>query len=268
MDISIARLQPDDREVLTIRQAAKEGAQSRGSFLLCRPIGQEATRTAAMYRVISERLSREGCDVWRFDYHGTGDSPGEEQDQTLMAWQQDLLAVHAHAQSQTQGPVHWFGMGLGANLALKAANRAHTPPKAVVVWEPVLNGQVYVQALLNGHRDELAREFGYSWSQLKQQARAWEPQLPGDVLGFDYGPALSQELMQLETLPLAPALRRGIQVICALQPEDRSAMEGLLSSRHLHWHSVETQTDWMSSQAMGAAIVPSDALRILLEALN
>lgn len=268
MDISIARLQPEDREILTIRQAAKEGAQSRGSFLLCRPIGQEATRTAAMYRVISERLSREGCEVWRFDYHGTGDSPGEELDQTLKAWQKDVLTVHAHVQSQSNGPVHWFGMGLGANLALKAANRAKTPPKAVVAWEPVLNGPSYIQALLNGHRDELAREFGYTWAQLKQQDRAWEPQLPGDVLGFDYGPTLTQELQHIESLPLAPALRRGVQVICAVQAEDRANLEGHLSSRHLHWHSVEAKTDWMSSQAMGAAIVPSDAIRILLEALS
>lgn len=268
MEISIKRLNADNREILALHQAASTDAAHLGSYVLCRPIGQEGTRTVAMFRVLSERLARAGCDVWRFDYHGTGDSPGEEIDQTLQGWGQDLLAVHAQAAAQARGPVRWFGMGLGANVALRAATQASQSPRALVLWEPVLQGRRYVQALLEGHRRELAREFCYSWDQLLDQGRATEPTLPGDVLGFDYGQRLSTEIAELDGLPLAPALRRGVSIVCGVHGDERDALAASVSSPDLRIHLIQTRTDWMSSQAMGTAIVPPDAIQTLMDTLH
>ena len=268
MDLGIQRLLADDREILALTQNANAEASPQGSFVLCRPVGQEGTRTAAMFRVLSERLARAGCDVWRFDYHGTGDSPGEEVDQTLHGWCRDLLAVHAHAQAQARGPVRWFGMGLGANVALRAAPQALPAPQALVLWEPVLDGRRYARALCEGHRRELAREFDCRWEQLIAQGRAVEPALPGDVLGFDFGPQLSAELASIDHLPLAPALRRGIRVVCAVHDEDREALGSGIESVDLCIQCVQSRTDWMSSQAQGTAIVPPDAIQTLVDMLR
>lgn len=268
MDISIARLNAHDREVLAIHQAADPKTVRRGAYILCRPIGQEGARTVAMYRVLSERLARAGCEVWRFDYHGTGDAPGEEAHQTLHGWVQDVLTVHGHAMAKATGPVQWFGMSLGATVALQAAVQAANRPKGLVLWEPVFNGSDYTQALLAGHRRELAREFGCSWAQLLHQRRVSEPALPGDVLGFDFGEHLSKQLLELNGLPLASVLRRGVQVVVAVHDDQKGRIEPGVKSPDLRIHAIQTRTDWMSSQAMGTAIVPPDAIQTLMDTLS
>ncbi len=267
MDISVSSFGSPSRPCMGVLQKASTQVPHRGAFVLCRPWGQEATRTAAMFRVLSERLARQGCDVLRFDYHGTADSPGEEQDQSLSDWVEDTLAAHTHLQADRTDPIRWFGMGLGANLALRASARTATVPSHVVLWEPIIDGPAYLQSLFAGHRDELSREFGYPWDQLLKQGRVSEPQAPGDVLGFAMGPRLVAELTEIRDLHLAPALRRGMTLTCALHAEQREALPPISSDR-LHLHTVETRSNWLSSQALGTAIVPPDALRLMLAALD
>ncbi len=251
-----------------VHQKARSEAQPRARFLLCRPLGQEAVRTAAVFRVLADRLAREGCDSLRFDYHGTGDSPGEENQQSFAQWVEDTLAAHEQFEPGSPAPVVWFGMALGATLALRAALRAKAAPAHVVLWEPVLDGPRYARTLLDAHRAELTREFSEPWERLLQSGKVVEPTLPGDVLGFDVGQQLADELQQLSEVTLAPALRRGIRVTCAVHAEDRAALAGLEGNALLKLHTVESRTNWMSSQAMGTAIVPPDLPRTLLSTLE
>lgn len=243
------------------------GTALRAKFLLCRPLGQEGVRTAAIYRVVADRLAREGGETLRFDYHGTGDSPGDEGQQSLSPWVEDVLSAHELLTQGASAPVHWFGMGLGANIALRAALRAKTPPAQLVLWEPVLNGKVYAQALKDGHRSELVRMFRVPWERLLAGGKVAEPQLPGNLLGFEFGPQLSDDLQQMGDLNLLPALRRGIRVICAVHAEQRPAFDALGAQAQLQLHTVESRTDWMSSQAMGTAIAPPEIPRTLLSTL-
>jgi len=270
LNIEIRRFDGGSGEVVGVLQHARPGAPPRPSFLLCRPFAQEATRTASMYRVLSDRLAREGCEVLSFDYHGTGDSPGEEAEQGLRGWVQDIVAAHEQL-CQPGGPaVHWFGMGLGATLATQAAARVARPPAHLVLWEPVVDGARYVQALFDGHRDELAREFSRPWGQLLRQNRAVEPHLPGDVLGFMVGATLADDLGRLSGLPLGAALRRGVRTVCVAGDEDRAALAGLAadSGGLLTLQALETRTNWMSSQAMGSAVVPPEVPRTLLNTFS
>lgn len=251
-----------------VHQQARGGAQPRARFLLCRPLGQEAVRTSAVFRVLADRLAREGCDSLRFDYHGTGDSPGEEHQQSLANWVEDTVAAHEQLAAGANVPVNWFGMGLGATLALRSALRAKTVPAHLVLWEPVLDGKAYAQTLKDAHRAELTREFGEPWQRLIQSGKVVEPTLPGDVLGFDIGQQLANDLQQLHDVTLAPALRRGIRVTCAVHAEQRALLAGMEGISLLKLHTIESRTNWMSSQAMGTAIVPPDLPRTLLSTLE
>jgi pimeloyl-ACP methyl ester carboxylesterase len=268
MDLSIRRFGRPSREMVGVHQQARSGASPRARFLLCRPLGQEAVRTAAVFRVLADRLAREGCETLRFDYHGTGDSPGEEHQQSFTHWVEDTLAAHEQLEPGGSVPVIWFGMALGATLALRAALRAKAAPAHLVLWEPVLDGEVYGQTLLGAHRAELTREFGEPWDRLLQTGKVTEPALPGDVLGFLVGPQLADELAQLHDVTLAPALRRGIRVTCAVHAEQRPQLAALEGNALLKLHTVESRTNWMSSQAMGTAIVPPDLPRTLLSTLE
>ena len=243
-------------------------AEPKARLVLCRPLGQEAVRTAAVYRVLSDRMAREGCVSLRFDYHGTGDSPGEEDDQEMAGWTDDTMAAHEQLHSSDGVPVISFGMGLGATLALQSALNAKTAPSHLVLWEPVLNGPAYIQALLESHREELAREFGQPWVRLLRRGKVTEPTLPGNVLGFEIGMRLANDLQKLPQMNLAPALDRGIRVTCAVHAEQRPLFAELEGNPLLTMQTVEARTNWMLSQAMGTAIVPGDLSRTLLSILG
>lgn len=268
MDLAIRRFGRPSREMVGVHQSATTGDAPRARFLLCRPLGQEAVRTAAIYRVVGERLARERCESLRFDYHGTGDSPGNEEDQSLSAWLDDTLAAHEQLQNGDDVPVIWFGMGLGATLALRAALRARKPPSQLVLWEPVLDGPTYVRHLMEGHQRELVRMFRVPWERLLDSGKAAEPGLPGDILGFHVGQQLADELQNLRDVQVAPALRRGVRVSCAVPSEQRGHFADLTGHPAFHMHNIGQITDWMSSQAMGTAIVPPDLLRAVLSTLD
>ncbi len=265
--LAACRFGSPSREMVGVLQQAPGTAVPRARFLLCRPLGQEAVRTASVFRVLSERLAREGCQVLRFDYHGTGDSPGDEDAQSLEQWVADTVAAHAQLVSAGSGPVYWFGMGLGATIALHAALAVPEAPARIIAWEPVLHGPSYVTALLQAHRDELAREFSQPWDQLLADGKATEPVVPGDVLGFDVGPRLAGDLQRIDTSCLEAVITRGIPTTCAVFDDERPRLSGLASHEALVIQGVETRTNWMLSQAMGTAIVPAELTRTLLSTL-
>lgn len=239
--------------------------RAASAWLLCRPIGLEGTRSAAMYRVIADRLARQGHDVLCFDYHGTADAPGEEADQTLAAWVSDAAAAHAWLADHARpgAAIRWFAMGFGAHVAVRATLRVNPPPRHLLLWEPSLDGGSYLAAIQAAHRAELAREFGVPWDRLVAQGRAREPRLPGDVLGFDHGPALASELEALGPLPLASAMRRSVGITCAVPADRRQALDDLADAPLLTVQTVDAPTNWMSSQAMGSAVVPPQVLQLL-----
>ena len=248
-------------------QAPQAGKPLRAAFLMCRPFGQEAVRTAPIYRAMSDRLAREGCTVLTIDHHGCGDSPGELDAQSLADWAHDTLVADAQLRSDVPGrPVHWFGMGLGASIAACAAQLAEPAPACLVLWEPVFDGQAYLDRLKAAHRDELTREMGQSWPALRTRGGEAEPEFPGNVLGFPMGERLHSELLELRDLPLLEIAQRRVRTIMTLA-EKRDGAWAASKIEGLTVQAVETPTNWLSTEAFGTAIVPQEIPRTLLTTL-
>lgn len=263
------RFGPDQRKVLGILQQPPSGQEVRSSFLLARPIGMAATRSASMYRVLSDRLCRQGAAVLRFDYHGTGDSPGEEVAQSVEGWTRDVQEAHtALTETAACADVDWFGMGLGANLMAMAALRVPRPPRRLVLWEPVEDGAQYLENCLNAHRQELAMQLARPWPRLVAEGMAVEPTLPGSVLGFDMGPQLHNDLLNLGALGpwVALAAQRGVELTVCAGPEHLARWAHAWATdlpTPVRQLPLAAQTNWLSSEAMGAAVVPPELNSIL-----
>ncbi len=267
MELFSRRFGPPARQVLGLLQHPRPGKAPRAAFLMCRPFGQEAVRTAPIYRAMSDRLAREGCFVLTIDFHGCGDSPGEPDDQALSDWAGDALAGDAQLRADAPGlPRHWFAMGLGATSAALAAPLAEQPAACLVLWEPVDDGPSYLERLLGAHRKELVREMQRPWHVLASRGGEAEPVVPGSVLGFPVGQKLHRELCELRELPLRSITQRWTRLVLAhRQPQLERYADARISNLSLH--AVETATDWLSIEALGTAIVPQDIPRTLLATL-
>lgn len=268
MQIQIRRFGPPERQVLGLLQQPLAGRPKRAAFLMCRPYGQEAIRTAPIYRAMSDRLAREGCTVLTIDYHGCGDSPGDPDGQALADWTRDVLAADAQLRIDApDAPLHWFGMGLGATLAALAAQSCEKFPNWLVLWEPVIDGSGYMDRLLTAHREELAREMQRPWPVLVSRGGESEPVIPGSVLGFAMGARLHRELVDLRELRLHRIAQRGSRVVLVLQDAQRASFTEPGTER-LRVQSVQTPTNWLSIEARGMAIVPQEIPRTLLATLE
>ncbi|AKJ29874.1 alpha/beta fold hydrolase [Caldimonas brevitalea] len=268
MSVEVLRFAGPAREVVGVLQRPEGTVEGRPAFLLCKPFGQEAVRTNQMFQALAQRLCREGCTVLRFDYHGTGDAPGDGADQTLAGWTADTLAAWEQLEAYAgAAPVHLFGVGLGATLAaLAAVQRPHAAAR-VVLWEPVLEGPAYLQALLEAHRREVARELQTPWRRLRRENRVPEPTLPGSVIGFDMGPTLTREIEALRPEVLRRVAVRQQPLLIALRDDQRRGLAvGALPDAELL--SIEETIDWMSGDARGTAIVPRQIQTVLLAGLT
>lgn len=129
---------------------APVGPPTGGGWLLCAPFGEErgfAQRTAVAW---ARALALAGRWVLRFDARGYGDSQGRFEDFTAEDQVEDLLAARQELVRRSGVPCQGLcGLRLGATLAAVAAARAGLDA-ALVLWEPVVRGDRYMDDLLRG----------------------------------------------------------------------------------------------------------------------
>jgi alpha/beta superfamily hydrolase len=115
--------------------------------VVCPPIGSEYTRSHRSLRHLADRLARAGIPALRFDYHGTGDSPGTDLDPgRVQAWLANIQEACALAKARSGCTrVCLVGVRLGATLAAIAS--AAVAPDLLVLWNAPVKGRPYVREL-------------------------------------------------------------------------------------------------------------------------
>ena len=123
-------------------------APSRGLVaVICGPIGSEYTRCHRSLRHLADRLARAGVPAMRFDYHGTGNSPGTDLDAgRVPAWLDNVreAARRARAWSGCERVV-LLGVRLGGTLAAMASEAVQA--EGLVLWNAPARGKPYVREM-------------------------------------------------------------------------------------------------------------------------
>jgi alpha-beta hydrolase superfamily lysophospholipase len=122
--------------------------RSRLGLVICNPFGYEAICTYRVLRHFAEAAAAAGVPALRFDYHGTGDSAGNDRDpDRLAAWVASVGhavdALRAHAGLER---VVLLGVRLGAMIATLAASRRDDVDSLVAI-APVVAGKAHVREL-------------------------------------------------------------------------------------------------------------------------
>lgn len=252
---------PPQRQLFAMLHLPGDGPQSRAAVLLCPPFGQEAIRAHRTFKVLAERLARAGHPAIRFDYFGSGDSGGEDDEVSLAGMSNDIGAAGRQLRDVAAGrPVTWLGLGLGATAAWLCASVSPQPPDQLLIWDPVLDGQKYLQLL----RDKQAQFIRESFSLRTHKVPAATDVL--EAVGFAVAPKLQADLRGLsaDKLPTLPASVRTI-LVSSPDSEDNGMLLSLARAagapiRHIE---VKHDVDWLMENMESGPLVPSKALQVL-----
>ena len=252
------------RELSGIFQPASGIVERAACIVLCNPFGQEAIRCHRMFRVLADRLSREGLHVLRFDYYATGDSSGDDNEGDIDGWIDDVLQANEEV-IRRSGCAHssWFGLRLGASLAALASGRLAKPPDRLVLWDPVIDGADYVAELANAHIAAAKADYGSRWeieSRLRDMASA---ESNTEALGFPLTSALKGQLRALSASSFKSSRAGHISLFFGRNSNHLTSLrQHLVASKiEVNATQIPTEIDWTTNEALNSAIVPLEALQ-------
>ena len=243
-------------------------SESGLGVLLCNPFGQEAIRSHRMFRVLAARLARGGSPSFRFDYFGTGDSDGEDEEVSIGQWTEDLLAADEELRRRSGClKVSWAGLRLGATVAAITSSVAHRPPDSLLLWDPIVNGSAWLDELAESHDRALAEAYGGSLAASRRVANT--PGLAAESVGFPITEQLKAEIAALNPTLFDMVRCRRLVVLAGERNVALARLKEELSHRFdsLSWRQV-SQSDWNSDEAGNTSIVPVDVVSAVVDELG
>lgn len=237
---------------------------------MCNPFGQEAIRTHRLFRVLADRLGRNGVAVMRFEYFGTGDSAGEDTQANMTRWVSDMELAHQELRQHIGAvPIRWFGPRLGANVALQTLEKGQFAPDSMVLWDPIVDGKQYVQNLILEHEKRLKAVFrrpDFPWNDW--QAQSCMPDLK-EASGFPVSAELIEQLRAINLPASKLPAQQPCVVVCDLaDPVTVDWISGEAKSEYLQVIDLRATFSWTEHEAQEGAIVPAKALQTLMRVLG
>jgi dienelactone hydrolase len=176
-------------------------------------MGEEGRAAHRTFRRLAEELAAAGIVALRFDYDGTGDSAGLQDDpDRVPSWLRSIEAAREYLLDLGAPHVGAVGMRLGATLA--AWQAASTPFSALVCWDPCLSGRTFLR------EGEALYGFGEAGREVPDDGLRHTP-------GFQYDAATAAGLRGLDLARL-PADRPLADRVLLLARADRPVLPGLL----------------------------------------
>lgn len=180
--------------------------ECKGAILYVHPFGEEMNKSRRMAALQARDLASLGYGVLLVDLFGCGDSSGDFADARWDIWKRDLAAAHRWLLDRLGAPVSLWALRLGAMLALDYASKPAGPVSALVLWQPIQSGKIFLTQFL---RLRIANEMlndgkepGNGTNALRQQL------LDGatlEIAGYDLAADLAHAIDALDLNQLAPA---------------------------------------------------------------
>ncbi len=122
--------------------------ECRGAFIYVHPFGDEMNKSRRMAAIQARAFAAIGFSVLQIDLFGCGDSSGEFGDARWDIWKQDLEDARRWLKNRVNVPVSLWGLRLGALLALDFARNTTDTIDKIILWHPVINGELFLTQFL------------------------------------------------------------------------------------------------------------------------
>ncbi|MFO1407136.1 MAG: alpha/beta hydrolase [Steroidobacteraceae bacterium] len=256
------------RRLFGMLHDSSASARRGHAVVVCGPFGREAIRVHRLLRVVADRLAREGVPVLRFDYYGSGESEGSDQDADLDGWATDIVAAGREIRERTGlRRVTCLGVRLGATAAARAFSNVDASDTGYVFWDPVCDGERYLRSLAERHEQSAAKAFSIP---PRSQRRPASTVVGREALGFALPAHFVDQLRRVSIAEMGSGMsRRRATVIYDRGTADGQGFLGYLESSPAWVEpiAVEHGMDWLSSAAENVALVPAPAVSGLTRSL-
>jgi pimeloyl-ACP methyl ester carboxylesterase len=223
--------------------------------VVCYPAGQEYIRSHRACHHLAVHAARAGFPVLRFDYFGTGDSQGDDQEGDFNQWRADLRqAVDELCARGGVDQVVLAGLRLGASLALSTASQISNV-RGLILWEPVVNGQTHIEELQRRHAETIMRFF--------VQPKDYNPNaLPTELLGFAISEAQLRAIQSIDLLTIRPPSGKPVLLVENQgNPELAACAKHLESTGRLTYQQIASFTTWVEDVDKG--LVPQPVIEAI-----
>lgn len=227
--------------------------------VLSYPVGREYIRFHRSFRELANLLAQEGFLALRFDYYGCGDSAGDFEEARVSQWVRDIgTAIDRVKMDGGISRICLIGLRLGAALAA-TVGAGRTDVDALVLWDPVIEGRVYVEQLVTLHRDMLRYAH--------VDPRQW-PGLPGvrEILGFPFGESLIEDLDSLDLLAIQRRPARDVLLVSTREHNKRAALDSRLTSlgASVALRQIPSPQLWVWIEDFGQVLVSRRVLQCIV----
>lgn len=246
------------RRLFGIYEPARSVARESRAAVICYPWGPEHLNAHRSLRRLAKMLATRGIHSLRFDYFGTGDSAGETIEADLEGWYGDIeSAVDELTQITDCQRIILIGMRLGGTLAAKVAKKRADSIEALVLWDPIVSGQKYLDDL---------------WVANTKMPRIGQLPLPRpielgggfELLGFALPELMERQFRELSLTPPVAEPSTRTMIVFSEVTESATALREGLAACEPHDISIETIRDlhpWLEREGAHAGAVAAKVLK-------
>jgi esterase/lipase len=237
--------QAQNKQLLGIYDAPSGTRFKDIGILLCYPIVHEYTRVHRAFKMLAKQLSKAGFHVFRFDYFANGDSSGEIGN--VEQWYQDINdALNEFKEISNVKQFSIVGLRFGATLAINSIIKNNLQLKDLILWDPVINGQKYIEELEHLHKLTLNDLNRFPNSRLKDNNN-------DELLGFSFPQKLRDEIKQTN-LNLNNNSKK-ISLIVSTEDKDYKALNVD------NYICIPSDNEWNDFDKIESSFMPSEILQ-------
>lgn len=182
----------------------RAGEDNGTDLLFFPPFAEELNKSRRMIALQARALSRLGFGVLIPDLYGTGDSEGDFADGRWEGWLDDAMAALNWLESRGRRNVIFWGLRLGALLAMATVRHRGADPTKMIFWNPVSNGATYLTQFLRLRlaADMMVSNTPVTTDSLKQELIAGRNV---EIAGYMLNPHLASAIEALNLAALSPS---------------------------------------------------------------
>ena len=234
-------------------------ALGRGcGVVLCPPFWHEYIYSHRAYRQLAVRLSQAGFPVLRFDYFGSGDSGGDDDEGEIPQCLTDISTALAEMRGRSGFvKVCLVGLRMGGTLSMMSgAERGDI--EGLVLWDPVVDGRAYLRETRTEHQERLGKSFSKPEHGIRNGTNL-------EILGFPLTRSIAADLEQIDILAIRRKPANNTLVI-------ESDAEGDQGGLREHLERIDTRVEYQQMHAPriwlpdreGGLLVPNPILQAVV----